>query len=410
MSLKVGQAGGPMVQGGDPVPARAVTMLAEFCPCWLQATLMATSLSTLFSHKPAPSWPETTAPSHIGREEPGSSLPTCSLVLGIWGRKAQPAMSPTPLRALAQGGKSQQCQNASCCPFSSWARGKVLCPAGATGSRTCCGQQHSALAASTTLLFLQSPLCAGDSSPPGSFASCMSSCCKLAAGHGDSPQPRHHPTSQRLTVSLGCTRCWNELKASWECLRKPGMVPALPCALWFPRTSPASWHDCNAPLPALGPACCCPAHPCLLTSTGCPRAPPAGASSSLQVLPALALPACMCPAILLASALLPGPAPRLTVRGPPCSKGSLFLSAAPTLPIFAGFPSLGLSLFPLTLLPVFSCFPSLHPAAWVPRRVQPKWFAAHTSSPFARLFPLLSLPPAYSTSDTMGLFFFPLVL
>lgn len=42
----------------------------------------------------------------------------------------------------------------------------------------------------------------------------------------------------------------------------------------------------------------------------------------------------------------------------------------------------------------------------MPRRVQPRWLAAHASSPFARLFVSLSLPPAYSTSDTMGLFFF----
>lgn len=59
-----------------------------------------------------------------------------------------------------------------------------------------------------------------------------------------------------------------------------------------------------------------------------------------------------------------------------------------------------------TLLPAFSHFPSLHPADWVPRHVQPRRFASHASPPFARLFLLLSLPPAYRTSDTMGLFFF----
>lgn len=53
-----------------------------------------------------------------------------------------------------------------------------------------------------------------------------------------------------------------------------------------------------------------------------------------------------------------------------------------------------------TLLPVCSRFPSLCPAARVPR---------HVCSPCLRsasLFISLSLPPAYSTSDTMGLFFF----
>lgn len=40
--------------------------------------------------------------------------------------------------------------------------------------------------------------------------------CKLAAGHEDSPQPQDRPTTRLLTVSLGCTRCWNESKASWE--------------------------------------------------------------------------------------------------------------------------------------------------------------------------------------------------
>lgn len=252
-----------------------------------------------------------------------------------------------------QGGESQQCQNASCCPFSPWARGKVPCSSGVTGSRTLCGRRHFALAASTTLLFPQSHLCAGDSSPPGSFASCMSSCCKPAAGHRDSPQPQRRPTSQRLTVSLGCTWCWNKLKASWECLRKPGIVPALPCALWFPRVSSASRRDRSAALPAvtclLLPSASLPAQ--LLA---CPRAPPAGPSSSLQVLPRLALPARTCPAILLASALLPGTALRLPVRGPACSKGSLFPSAAPTPPVFTGFPSLGLSLFPLPLCCLFS--------------------------------------------------------
>ena len=58
------------------------------------------------------------------------------------------------------------------------------------------------------------------------------------------------------------------------------------------------------------------------------------------------------------------------------------------------------------LLPVSSSFPSLRPAASVLRHVEPRWFAAHASSPFARLFVSFSLPPAYSTSNTIGLFFF----
>lgn len=47
-------------------------------------------------------------------------------------------------------GESQQCQNASCCPFSPWARGKVPCSSGVTGSRTlwlaalCPCSQHNA--------------------------------------------------------------------------------------------------------------------------------------------------------------------------------------------------------------------------------------------------------------------------
>lgn len=33
-------------------------------------------------------------------------------------------------------------------------------------------------------------------------------------GTGTAPQPQDRPTARHLTVSLGRTRCWNELKAS----------------------------------------------------------------------------------------------------------------------------------------------------------------------------------------------------
>lgn len=126
-------AGGLAGPQGDGWVSEGVRLVAPWCregilpqqglwpcwlswPCWLQAALMATGLATPCGHKPAPSWPKTIAPSHLGREEPGSSLPAPSLVLGIRGRKAQPAMSPALLQAPAQGGESQQCWHASHCP------------------------------------------------------------------------------------------------------------------------------------------------------------------------------------------------------------------------------------------------------------------------------------------------------
>lgn len=72
----------------------------------------------------------------------------------------------------------------------------------------------------------------------------------------------------------------------------------------------------------------------------------------------------------------------------------------------AGFPSLSFHLVSFPSAACFPCFPALHPAAQVPSRAQLRWFTACASSPSARLFAELSLPPAYSTSDIMGLFFF----
>ncbi|RLV89018.1 hypothetical protein DV515_00015099, partial [Chloebia gouldiae] len=74
-----------------------------------------------------------------------------------------------------------------------------------------------------------------------------------------------------------------------------------------------------------------------------------------------------------------------------------------TLSASLDFPPSAFISFPFPLLPVFPVF---LPSTPVPSHAQLSWFTACASSPSARLFAALSLPPAYSTSDIMGLFFF----
>lgn len=131
--------------------------------------------------------------------------------------------------------------------------------------------------------------------------------------------------------------------------------------------------------------------------THCPPAlrqhPPAGSCSSLWVLPGLTLPVCVCPATPSASALLPGAAPRLPVPRPTHPGGSLLL-----LPLQLSLPLLNFP--PLAVLSLCFLFFPFPPSCCLGAQM------CSASSPFARLFVLLSLPPPHSTSDTVGLFFF----
>lgn len=187
-----------------------------------------------------------------------------------------------------------------------------------------------------------------------------------------------------MTVSLGRTRRWNDLKASWERLESFAACSAVPGA------SPASWHGhSSAALPALPPAL--HAQPNVLPLPRCSCGFP-------WVLPALALPGSVCSAVPFASAVLP-------LRAPVHPEGSLFF-----LPLHLSLPCwislsqpLSCFLYLCCLFPLFSSTPSCCPCA---QPCPAEAFAACASSPSAGLFAELSLPPAHSTSDIMGLFFF----
>lgn len=134
----------------------------------------------------------------LGERSHGAPCQHPAWLQGIQGRRAQPAMSPTLLWALALGIESQQCQHASHCPHPSWARGKVPCPTGVTGSRTRSGQHHSALAASPALLFPHSHPCSGGLRSPSSFTRCMSQLLQAgcrAWGLPPATGPCHHSAS-----------------------------------------------------------------------------------------------------------------------------------------------------------------------------------------------------------------------
>lgn len=101
MGLRVGPVGGPIVQRMDPAPPRVVAQLVGLAVL-AEGHPGSHRPGNTHSHKTMSSWPKTTVPSHLGREDTGASLPPPSLAVGTQVCKEHLAMPPAPLQARSQ--------------------------------------------------------------------------------------------------------------------------------------------------------------------------------------------------------------------------------------------------------------------------------------------------------------------